>query len=361
MNCDAELGVISNVWLGDGQGAFTLNGSLPGKVTDFLGDLNDDGIEDLLISNQPKRMEDKTANFRQEMSSNQVWLSQVAPSETLPGGGDDTVTGGGSDTVTGGGSDTVTGGGSLSPQPVPISNPNPVPQPQPTPLPTPVSISDPSPVPISNPSPTTDPIQTATPPAAIDFKQGKPGDNVKGTPKGDKLTGTSDNDVLRGFSKNDRLFGKDGNDQLDGGTGNDKINGGKGNDLLIGGLGNDRVVGGEGDDVLSGGLGADMMQGGAGRDVFVFSNNLASKTDKISDFNTTEDLIDLRPIFSKPEFACVSASDRFQQLVQVVQVGANTEVRVDADGTGSGTQFATLASLKNIAVTSLTSTSFIVG
>ena len=51
------------------------------------------------------------------------------------------------------------------------------------------------------------------------------------------------------------------------------------------------LFGGAGDDVLNGGSGKNDLTGGAGNDVFVFED--ASSTDKIRDFDSGNDVIDL--------------------------------------------------------------------
>lgn len=204
------------------------------------------------------------------------------------------------------------------------------------------------------------PVETAEPIAPIDFKQGKAGQTVKGRRSNDNLPGTSGNDILRGKGGNDVLKGKKGNDQLDGGAGKDRLIGGAGDDLLKGGAGNDRLVGGAGNDVLVGGAGNDTLTGGAGRDTYVF-NSLSEGTDTIVGFSATDDLIDLRVIFNKPELVNVSKSDRFTQFVQVVQIGANTEVRVDSDLNGSGTEFTTIAVLQGVSADTVKPQNFIVG
>ncbi len=61
-----------------------------------------------------------------------------------------------------------------------------------------------------------------------------------------------------------------------------QLSGTNGADTLVGTMLNDRLVGGEGDDVLTGGLGAD---------TFVFANN--GGHDTVTDFNTSEDILDL--------------------------------------------------------------------
>ncbi|NJN88751.1 MAG: type I secretion C-terminal target domain-containing protein, partial [Leptolyngbyaceae cyanobacterium SL_7_1] len=215
---------------------------------------------------------------------------------------------------------------------------------------------------------------TATP--AIDFRGGRAGIRLRGTSRPEVLRGTNDRDVLEAFGNNDRLLGRggvdrllggvnndnlrgeNGNDRLEGGDGNDRLDGGNNRDLLLGGNGNDALRGGSGDDILVGGAGQDRLTGGRGVDMFTF-NTVTEGTDQITDF-TSEDLIDLRGIFAQPAFAGTSPLSRFNQFVQLVQVGSNTEIRIDADGSGSGTTFNTLASLTNLSVGAIGAANFVI-
>jgi len=139
---------------------------------------------------------------------------------------------------------------------------------------------------------------------------------------------------------------------LDGGVGNDTIDGQKGNDQLLGGKGNDKLIGGKGNDILVGGAGNDTLSGGGDKDMFVFKK-LSESVDTITDFESSLDVIDVRQIFAQAAFAGATPLARFQQFTQFVQVGANTQFRVDADGNGAGTSFATLAVLNNVLVGSV--------
>lgn len=164
-----------------------------------------------------------------------------------------------------------------------------------------------------------------------------------------KLVGTKKADRLLGLKGNDRIKAFNGNDLLDGGVGNDNMDGQKGNDQLIGGKGNDKLIGSQGNDILVGGAGNDTLSGGGGKDTFVF-RKLSEKVDIITDFDGSIDVIDVRQIFAQATFAGATPLARFQQFAQFVQVGANTELRLDADGNGAGTSFVTLAVLNNVLV-----------
>ncbi len=183
-----------------------------------------------------------------------------------------------------------------------------------------------------------------TAPSPINFRQGKPGVNLRGSNRNNRLNGTRNKDILRGLNGNDRLNGKGDNDRLSGGNGKDTLLGGKQRDLLLGNAGDDILKGESGADILVGGGGDDTLIGGGGQDLFVL-NQITNSRDRIIGFNRTEDLIDLRSIFSSSRFSGSSRPAQFVQYVQLVQVGANTEIRLDADGKGAGTDFKTLATL----------------
>lgn len=193
--------------------------------------------------------------------------------------------------------------------------------------------------------------------APIDFNEGRRGIQRRGTGGSDRLFGTGGNDVLEGLDGSDRLSSGDGNDQLKGGSGNDWLNGGNGNDLVQGGDDSDRLRGGNGDDVLVGGTNSDTLAGGGGNDLFVF-NSLNEGGDIITDFDGITDLIDLRSIFTTPAFGGANPFAQFVQFIQLVQVGANTQVRIDADGNGSSNTFSTLATLENVTVSGISSHNF---
>ncbi|MBD2158135.1 Ig-like domain-containing protein [Leptolyngbya sp. FACHB-16] len=217
----------------------------------------------------------------------------------------------------------------------------------------------------------------ATTPTPIPFTGGLPGKTLRGNTANNTLTGGSYNDYLTGASgndtlygrngldrlygdaSNDRLYGDAGNDRLYGGIGNDILDGGSDRDLLNGDAGADRLLGNYGDDVLLGGAGSDTLVGGAGRDVFKF-NRVTDRGDRITDFALSADLIDLRGIFAQPAFSGTSAYSRFTRYVRLVQGTTGTDIKIDTDGSGLGTTFATLATLNNVRATQINSRHFIV-
>ena len=90
---------------------------------------------------------------------------------------------------------------------------------------------------------------------------------LNGTSGDDTLNGGADDDIINGLDGNDILNGLAGDDTIDGGTGNDVINGGMGDDTLNGGAGNDNLRGEAGNDTLNGGGNNDIIDGGLDDDI----------------------------------------------------------------------------------------------
>ncbi|PZW64995.1 putative secreted protein (type I secretion substrate) [Pseudomonas sp. URMO17WK12:I6] len=87
---------------------------------------------------------------------------------------------------------------------------------------------------------------------------------------------------------------------VQGTAGNDTLLGSAGSEIFYGAAGNDTINGGAGDDILVGGAGIDKLTGGTGADTFRFTtqsdsyrNATASFDDTITDFDVTQDKIDL--------------------------------------------------------------------
>ncbi|WP_083225660.1 calcium-binding protein [Neptunicoccus sediminis] len=97
-----------------------------------------------------------------------------------------------------------------------------------------------------------------------------------------------------GQTGKDILFGCSGNDWLYGGAGGDQIYGGAGSDLLAGGGKGDTLSGGDGADRINGGKGNDLLTGGAGADVFVFNASKSEGRDRIEDFTTGVDRLQVK-------------------------------------------------------------------
>ncbi|MEH2035253.1 beta strand repeat-containing protein [Nostoc sp.] len=96
------------------------------------------------------------------------------------------------------------------------------------------------------------------------------------------------------FNKNTVTFLNDLNNNITGfDNSNDVINGQGGNDKINGLSGNDLLRGGTGNDILIGGAGNDTLVGGAGADKFLYNTNAAFVSsavgvDAISDFNSSQ-------------------------------------------------------------------------
>ncbi|MEL6320184.1 MAG: Ig-like domain-containing protein, partial [Cyanobacteria bacterium J06626_14] len=202
-------------------------------------------------------------------------------------------------------------------------------------------------------------------------------ERINGTRGIDVLSGSNQRDRMIGRGGDDRLRGLGGDDLIRGGAGNDRVSGGKGNDKLSGQGGNDRLYGEKGDDRLNGGNGKDTMRGGAGNDVFIGKagddllvgnkgddmfvfNKPTDGTDTIRGFKVGEDVINISRIFKRNAYAADSLTQQFQQFIRIEQVGANTQVNIDADGSGSGSDFTTLAILTRVSADTIDSTSFVV-
>jgi Ca2+-binding RTX toxin-like protein len=225
------------------------------------------------------------------------------------------------------------------------------------------------------------------------------------------LTGNTLSNILIGNAAVNILLGGAGNDTLDGGTGSavDTIDGGDGNDtvsfanltstlttgvtlnlggskdamgyltatglggadkikgvenilgssyadnltgdstanILSGGSGIDTLSGGAGDDTLNGGLGNDTLTCGDGKDVFVFNTATTNNVDKILDFVTGTDKIQLsKSVFTVLDATVGLTKDTFYASAGVT-AGHDADDRViyntttgalyyDADGNGSG-------------------------
>jgi Ca2+-binding RTX toxin-like protein len=134
----------------------------------------------------------------------------------------------------------------------------------------------------------------------------------------------------------DGIIGGDGNNALTGNEGNNTLIGGDGSDTLSGGDGADFLDGGEDGDTLDGGKGADTFDVDDGNDTIVYNvvANL-NAVDVVTGFDNTvdggHDVVDLDALFDNLNVATGDRSAR----VSVVDVGSNTELRVDLDGNGS--------------------------
>jgi serralysin len=103
-----------------------------------------------------------------------------------------------------------------------------------------------------------------------------------------------------------------------------------GDDTLLGSAGNDTLYGEAGNDILLGGSGTDVLHGGLGDDVFLFQS-MDGSVDTIADF-TDGDVINITDVLEGYD----ALTDILADFVQLVDVGGNTEIRVNADGDAGG-------------------------
>ena len=97
-------------------------------------------------------------------------------------------------------------------------------------------------------------------------------DSLIGNSGSDDILGGDGDDTIDGGSESDRLLGEAGDDNLSGGSGGDILLGGSENDTLQGGAGSDRAFGDAGDDLIAGGSGDDSLTGGNGDDSLTGEN-----------------------------------------------------------------------------------------
>jgi hypothetical protein len=150
---------------------------------------------------------------------------------------------------------------------------------------------------------------------------------------------------VKGY-RHERLNANEGVDILMGGLGNDELSGVKGRDSLNGGDGDDQIIAS---------LGEDLLTGGAGRDRFIYQD-VQSKGDTITDFNHYQDAIDLRQIMSGQAY---NGSNKFSDYLEFQQVGTDTAVRLDMDGSEKSGGFENLMMLSNVDASSLSPSNFV--
>ncbi|NJR60355.1 MAG: type I secretion C-terminal target domain-containing protein [Cyanobacteria bacterium CRU_2_1] len=188
-------------------------------------------------------------------------------------------------------------------------------------------------------------------------------DALSGRQDRDFIRGGAGDDIIRGGLGFDNLSGDQKADIVDGGGGNDMVRGGGGIDSLYGKRGNDRIFGGtqvdyisgnQGNDRIIGGGGADIITGGLGSDHFVY-RNVGQGGDIIREFRVRRDKIDVRSIFSRPEYG---RSNEFRRYLRRVQLGSDTVIRIDANGDRAG-GFQDFITLLNVNANRLTVRDFI--
>ena len=130
--------------------------------------------------------------------------------------------------------------------------------------------------------------------SGADIIKGKGGDDeLRGSAGADRVVGNNGDDLLYGGGGRDTVKGGGGADKAYGDGGKDNVKGGAGNDKVYGGNGKDIVKGQGGSDDIYGGKGRDTLTGGGAEDTFYFNDNGKSGKDTITDFNISQDMIDL--------------------------------------------------------------------
>ncbi|MGK7939127.1 MAG: type I secretion C-terminal target domain-containing protein [Crocosphaera sp.] len=117
----------------------------------------------------------------------------------------------------------------------------------------------------------------------------------------------------------------------------------------------DNLLGTSNDDVFIGMSGADNLTGNGGSDTFVY-NSFRDGIDTITDFGV-DDFIDLSAIFSGPNYG---SSTPFEDYVELVQVGADTQVRVNPVGDMLSGVFSNLITLENVTANDLNASNILV-
>ncbi|MCB9983574.1 MAG: type I secretion C-terminal target domain-containing protein [Rhodospirillales bacterium] len=123
--------------------------------------------------------------------------------------------------------------------------------------------------------------------------------------------------------------------------GDDTIQGGAGDDVIFGQEGDDRITGGEGDDTL---------YGGSGQDDFIFEA-IADGVDTIKDFSVAQgDVLDVSALLNGYD----ALQDSINDFVFATEVGGDTVISVDANGSGNianATQIAILEAVTGLDLT----------
>ncbi|HYD17436.1 MAG TPA: calcium-binding protein [Patescibacteria group bacterium] len=126
-----------------------------------------------------------------------------------------------------------------------------------------------------------------------------------------------------------------------------RLNGRDGDDTLHGMGGDDILSGDLGGDTLSGDSGLDTLTGGEGADYFKFDETTAfDAVDIIKDYSLAQgDVIDVVDVLAGHYDPLV---DDYNDFVQFVRVEGKDVVQVDLDGTGTGSEWTTIAQLQGV-------------
>jgi len=199
----------------------------------------------------------------------------------------------------------------------------------------------------------------------LTFDSGQP--PIDGTPNNDTLVGTPESDRINGFAGHDTIAGNLGDDTIFGGDGDDVLRGDLnkrspqvsigGDDIIFGGAGNDRIGGkggndqlfGEaGDDQIWGDDGDDILRGGLGNDTLTgddFSGGSGNDTFILAMNEGTDTIVDFQ---DGADLIGLANGLTFGQL-SITQDGKNTLI---------GFEDETLAMLKGMNANLLTEADF---
>ncbi len=161
--------------------------------------------------------------------------------------------------------------------------------------------------------------------ASPDFIMGGSGD--------DEIYGGGSMDTLNGGGGADAIYGGHGGDWIRGGSGNDAIEGGAGDDVIMGDAGDDTIDAGADDDIIIDGAGDDTLTGGTGEDTFSFLPGHGNDT--ITDFNTSDDQIDLSQFTTAITWEQLSA--KITTVTDPGDPNTVTGVQIDLTDFGGGT------------------------
>jgi Ca2+-binding RTX toxin-like protein len=230
------------------------------------------------------------------------------------------------------------------------------------------------------------------------------GNVINGTSGNDTLSGTAANDTINGLAGNDVILAGStgGSDVIDGGADRDSIEfkeratsavvvdygsgtitggssgsisftsiervvGSNFNDSLTGNTAAQNLTGQGGADTLAGAGGADTLWGGGGNDAFIFRDMGTANADRVSDFISGQDKLQLddaafTAIGAMGNFAAgdarfwASGTGAAHDLNDRVMYNTSTgQLYYDADGTGSGAaqHITTLTNITTIAATDI--------
>lgn len=149
----------------------------------------------------------------------------------------------------------------------------------------------------------------------------------------DTIIAGDDGERIYGGKGGDLLKGGDGADMIFGGGGDDRLVGNAGEDMLYGGGGSDRIKGNAKADELFDGGGKDVLRGLGGRDIFDITTD--SRLDNIRDFTDNYDKIRLTGV----RFNDLEIVDQAPGQVKIKYAGDKIQVYDDGLGLLSADDF----------------------